>query len=71
MRLFLLQLATARGIETIAVGRRAMHEQMLALGAASCVDYTTDDVPRQAVRLAGARVDAVADLVGGGRRPEY
>ncbi len=33
--LFLLQMAAARGIETIAVGRNAMHEQMLALGAAA------------------------------------
>lgn len=63
--LFLLQLAAILGIETIAVGRRAMHEQMLTLGAASCIDYATDDVMQQAVRLAGGHVDAVADLVGG------
>jgi NADPH:quinone reductase len=63
--LFLLQLAAARGIETIAVGRSAMHEQMLTLGAACCIDYTTEDVTQQAIRLARGPVDAVADLVGG------
>lgn len=63
--LFLLQLAAARGIETIAVGRSAMHEQMLTLGAACCIDYTTEDVTQRAIRLARGPVDAVADLVGG------
>ena len=63
--LFLLQLAATLGIETIAVGRRAMHEQMLTLGAASCIDYTTDDVVQKAIRLARGHVDAIADLVGG------
>jgi NADPH:quinone reductase-like Zn-dependent oxidoreductase len=38
--LFLLQLAARRNLRAIGVGRRAMHEQMLALGAAACVDYT-------------------------------
>jgi NADPH2:quinone reductase len=63
--LFLLQLAAAGGIETIAVGRSAMHEQMLALGAGCCIDYATEDVTQQAIRLARGGVDAVADLVGG------
>jgi len=63
--LFLLQLAAARGIEAIAVGRRAMHDQMLALGAASCIDYTSEDVAQRTISLAGGPVDAVADLVGG------
>ncbi len=63
--LFLLQLAASRGIEVIGVGRHAMHEQMHALGAASCLDYTAGDVAGQAVALAGGRVDAIADLVGG------
>lgn len=65
MGLFFLQLAAARGIEAIAVGRSAMHEQMLALGAASCIDYRTEDVTQQAIRHARGGVDAVADLVGG------
>jgi NADPH2:quinone reductase len=63
--LFLVQLAAGRGIEVIAVGRRAMHDQMLALGAASCIDYTSEDIAGRAVALAGGPVDAIADLVGG------
>jgi NADPH2:quinone reductase len=62
---FLLQLAAAAGITTIGVGRKAMHEQMLGLGAASCIDYTGEDVAERAVMLAGGPVDAIADLVGG------
>jgi NADPH:quinone reductase len=50
---------------TIGVGRQAMHEQMLSLGASSCIDYTHEDVAPRAVKLAGGRVDAIADLVGG------
>jgi NADPH2:quinone reductase len=63
--LFLLQLAATGGIEPIAVGRGAMHGLMRSLGAAGCIDYTTEDVTEQAIRLAGGQVDAVADLVGG------
>ncbi|HEY5984826.1 MAG TPA: NADP-dependent oxidoreductase [Streptosporangiaceae bacterium] len=63
--LFLLQLAAAQGIVVIAVGRRVRHGQMLALGAAGCVDYTSEDVGQRAVSLAGGQVDAIADLVGG------
>jgi len=63
--LFLLQLAAGAGITTIGVGRTAMHEQMLRLGAASCIDYTREDVAERAVTLAGGPVDAIADLVGG------
>jgi NADPH:quinone reductase len=63
--LFLLQLAASHGIEVIAAGRRAMHDQMLALGAVACIDYTTEDVAARAVALAGGPVDAIADLVGG------
>ena len=63
--LFLLQLAAAAGIMTIGVGRQAMHAQMSALGAAWCIDYTREDVARRTLALAGAPVDAIADLVGG------
>jgi NADPH2:quinone reductase len=63
--LFLLQLAARRGITPIGVGRRAMHAQMRALGAAGCVDYATGDVAAQAVTIAGGQVDAIAALVGG------
>src|SRR5262249_52635681 len=47
--LFLLQLAAAAGIATIGVGRRAMHDQMSALGAASCIDYTHEEVAPRAL----------------------
>jgi NADPH:quinone reductase len=63
--LFLLQLAAAGKLEVVAVGRRVMHDQMRALGAASCVDYTRENVDQRAVELAGGPVDAIADLVGG------
>ncbi|HEU5417574.1 MAG TPA: NADP-dependent oxidoreductase [Streptosporangiaceae bacterium] len=63
--LFLIQVAAAHKIEAIAVGRAAMHEQMRALGAAACIDYTTEDVAQRARELAGGPVDAIADLVGG------
>jgi NADPH2:quinone reductase len=63
--LFVLQLAAAAGITAIGVGRQALHEQMLSLGASFCIDYTREDVARRAVMLAGGRVDAIADLVGG------
>jgi len=42
-----------------------MHDQMRALGAAGCVDYSAGDVAGQAVALASGPVDAIADLVGG------
>jgi NADPH2:quinone reductase len=63
--LFLLQLAAAQGIVVVAVGRRAMHGQMLGLGAACCIDYTSEDVGQRAISLAGGPADAIADLVGG------
>ena len=63
--LFLLQLAAASGIETVAAGRQATHDQMMALGAAACIDYTLEDVARRAVALTGGPVDAIADLAGG------
>ena len=63
--MFLLQLAAVAGITAIGVGRRAMHEQMLRLGAASCIDYTRENVAERAMVLAGGPVDAIADLVGG------
>jgi NADPH:quinone reductase-like Zn-dependent oxidoreductase len=63
--LFLIQLAAAAGITTVAVGRQAMHAQMSRLGAAACIDYTREDVAARALALAGGPVDAIADLVGG------
>jgi NADPH:quinone reductase len=63
--MFLLQLAAVAGITAIGAGRTAMHEQLLRLGAASCIDYTREDVAERAMVLAGGPVDAIADLVGG------
>jgi NADPH2:quinone reductase len=63
--LFLIQLAAAAGITTVAVGRQAMHAQMSRLGAAACIDYTRQDVAVRALTLAGGPVDAIADLAGG------
>jgi NADPH2:quinone reductase len=34
-------------------------------GAATCIDYASEDVARRALELAGGQVDAIADLVGG------
>jgi NADPH:quinone reductase len=63
--LFVLQIAAAAGMTVIGVGRRSMHEQMLDHGARWCIDYTSEDVGERAIALAGGRVDAIADLVGG------
>jgi NADPH:quinone reductase-like Zn-dependent oxidoreductase len=62
--LFLLQLAAAKGLSTIAIGRQEMHDRMYDLGARACIDYTSEDVAQRAVDLADGPVDAVADLVG-------
>jgi NADPH:quinone reductase len=63
--LFLLQLAAANGLTTVAIGRREMHDRMYDLGAGACIDYTSEDVAERTVELANSPVDAVADLVGG------
>jgi NADPH2:quinone reductase len=63
--LFLLQLAAAAGIVTVAVGRQATHARMTSLGATACIDYTRADVAARALALAGGPVDAIADLAGG------
>src|SRR6201985_536874 len=42
-----------------------MHNQMLTLGASSCIDYTREDPDQRAIQRAGGPVDAIADLVGG------
>jgi NADPH:quinone reductase len=63
--LFLLQLAAPLDLLTFAVGRPAMHEQMRALGASACIDYTAGDVAEQAIGLADGPVDAIAALIAG------
>ena len=65
--LFLVQLASRAGVEVIAVGGHASHDRMRELGAAACIDYTTEDVAARASAIAGGQVDAIADLVGGDR----
>ncbi|MCI0689095.1 MAG: NADP-dependent oxidoreductase, partial [Sporichthyaceae bacterium] len=60
--LFLLQLAAARGLFAVGVGRDAMHAQMRACGAQACINYSQEDVPSRAIELAGGQVDAIADL---------
>ena len=60
---FLLQLATLRRLDIVALGSSRHHDRLRELGASTCVDYARPDA-LDAV-LAGGRVDAIADLVGG------
>ncbi len=60
-----LQLAAARGARVIAVARSEHHPMLQQLGAAACLDYTTQEVVGEAQAIAGGRLDAVADCVGG------
>jgi NADPH:quinone reductase-like Zn-dependent oxidoreductase len=57
---YIVQLAAARGLRVIAVGRTASHERLRDLGAAACIDYATD-----AIAEAAGTVDVIVDLVGG------
>jgi NADPH2:quinone reductase len=60
-----LQMAVAQGAHVIAVARAKHHTLLSSLGAASCLDYTLQDVLAEAERIAGRKLDAVADFVGG------
>lgn len=60
-----LQMAVAQGAQVIAVARAQHHALLAALGAGACLDYTTQDVLVEAQRIAGRKLDAVADFVGG------
>lgn len=60
-----LQLAAARGARVIAVARSEHHPLLQQLGATACLDYTTQEVVGEAQAIAGGRLDAVADCVGG------
>lgn len=60
-----LQLAAARGARVIAIARREHHPLLQQLGATACLDYTTQEVVREAQAIAGGRLDAVADCAGG------
>ncbi len=59
------QLAARLDLVTFAVGRPAMHEQMRALGASCCIDYTAGDIAEQAIERADGPVDAIAALIAG------
>jgi len=60
-----LQMAVAQGAHVIAVACAQHHPLLSALGALACLDYTTQDVLAEAQRIAGRKLDAVADFVGG------
>ena len=60
-----LQMAVAQGAHVIAVARAHHHELLKKLGAAACLDYTVQDVPVEAETIAGRKLDAIADFVGG------
>ena len=60
-----LQMAIAQGAHVIAVARAQHHALLSTLGAVACLDYTTQDVLVEAQKIAGRKLDAVADFVGG------
>jgi NADPH2:quinone reductase len=62
---FALQLAVEQGAQVIAVARAHHHALLQELGAVACLDYTTQDGPVEAQEIAGRKLDAVADFVGG------
>jgi NADPH:quinone reductase len=62
---FAVQLAIAQGAQVIAVARSHHHSLLQELGAVACLDYTTQDVLVEAEAIAGRKLDAVADFVGG------
>ena len=62
---FLVQLAAARKLRAIAVASTRSHDVLRDLGASACVDYHDGDVVGEARGIAGRRVDAIVDLVGG------
>lgn len=63
---YALQLAVEQGAQVIAVARAAHHPLLQQLGASACLDYTSQEVVREALTIAGGKLDAVADCVGGG-----
>ncbi len=60
-----LQMAVAQGAHVIAVARAYHHELLSELGAVACLDYTTQNVLAEAQAIAGRKLDAIADFVGG------
>lgn len=62
---FAVQIAVARGARVIASASAARHDVLYQLGVAACIDYTHQDVPSAAQAVAGGKLEAVADFVGG------
>lgn len=62
---YALQLAVAQGAKVIAVARIEHHALLQQLGAAACLDYTSQNVVVGAQAIAGQKMDAVVDCVGG------
>jgi NADPH:quinone reductase len=60
-----LQMAVAQGARVIAVARAHHHALLKELGAVACLDYNTQDVLAEAQAIAGRKLDAIADFVGG------
>ncbi len=63
--LLALQMAIAQGAHVIAVARAHHHALLKELGAVACLDYSTQDVLAEAQVIAGRKLDAIADFVGG------
>jgi NADPH:quinone reductase-like Zn-dependent oxidoreductase len=61
-----VQLTAAAGAKVTAVDRTGKHAMLRALGAAEVVDHTVDDPT-----AAGGPHDAVVDVVGGHRYPDW
>ena len=66
---WVLLYGTAGGVGTfavqLAVARAHHHALLQELGAAACLDYTTQNVPLEAEAKADGKLDALVDLVGG------
>lgn len=65
-----LQMAVAQGAHVIAVARAHHHALLSTLGAVACLDYTTQDVLAEVQTMAGQKLDAIADFVGGETLPQ-
>lgn len=60
-----LQMAVSQGAQVIAVARTQHHALLKELGAAACLDYTAQDICVEAQAIAGGKMDAIIDCVGG------
>lgn len=64
--MFVVQLASAAGVEVLATAGPQEADYVLGLGAAHALDYTSDDTASLALALHPQGVDAVIDLVSSG-----